>query len=275
MIHILQHLTHKPVAFLVKDFKTAISYRLNFIQQFLGVFLNIALFYMLSKLMSTKDTALLNEYGGSYFPFVLIGLAFSDYFSVTTESFSAEVRQAQVVGTLETLLLTPTSYTTIIFSTFIYKLLYTSFRLILYFLLGSTIFGAEFHLESPFLLLFTFVLTLLPFIGIGLLSAAFIIVLKQGSPISYLIYISSSLLGGVMYPVSLLPDWLEPVARVLPITYGLEAMRQILINGVEPADMASHLVILVLFSLVVIVGGIGAFVYSIRLAKKEGSLLHY
>lgn len=39
------------------------------------------------------------------------------------------------------------------------------------------------------------------------------------------------LLCGAIFPVPVLPDWLEPVAQVFPITYWLEAMRRALLPG--------------------------------------------
>jgi ABC-2 type transport system permease protein len=274
MVSLTQFL-HKPAAFIKKDFRIATSYRLSFFMQFFGVFFSSTIFFMISQMIGTEKLPSLAQYGSDYFTFLLVGIALTDYFSVATSAFAAEIREAQVVGTLESLLVTPTSITTILLSSFLYKLLISSVRIFLYFLVGITLFGANLNLNNLPAIVTTFLLILLPFIGIGLISAAFIIVLKRGSPVSALVSISSGLLGGVLYPVQVLPDWIKPVSQLLPITHGLEAMRQILINNGGFAEISQHLLILFCFTLLFMGGGIISIIMAVRIARKEGSLLHY
>jgi ABC-2 type transport system permease protein len=270
-----RHILSKPFAFLQRDFRIAASYRLQFITQFLSVFLTTCSFFLVSKMLSGQEISFLEPYGGNYFPFVLIGVTLTDYLTISTDSFASEIRSAQMVGTLESLLVTPTSLNTILLSSFTYKLISTSFRIALYFLLGIFVFGIEFQDVNLFLLALTFFLTLLPFIGLGLLSAAFIIVFKQGSPISMLMAMSSGLLSGVLYPVTVLPLWLKPLSVMLPITHGLEAIRQILLQGAVLADIADRLFYLSLFSIILLSIGLYSIHKALHLAKQEGSLLHY
>ena len=86
---------------------------------------------------------------------------------------------------------------------------------------------------------------------------------------------ASGLLGGVFYPVDILPAWLVPFSQLLPITHALEAMRQILLNGVSFAFVWEQALILVLFSAILIPMGLAAFGYGLKIAKREGSLLYY
>lgn len=265
----------KPLAFLKRDFKIAVSYRLQFIMQSFGILLTTSSFFLISQLFNGQNISQLAPYGGDYFPFVLIGIALTDYLTISTNSFATEIRNAQVMGTLEALLVTPTHITTILLSSFVYKLLSTSFRTLLYLLLGTFVFGTTFQ-DVHFLPLFiSFILTLLPFIGLGLLSAAFIIVFKRGSPISMFMAMSGSLLGGVLYPVTVLPSWLKPVSSLLPITHGLEAMRQVLMQSATLQDIASQLYYLALFSIIFLVIGIYSTHKALKIARQEGSLLHY
>lgn len=274
-MELLRELVCKPLAFIARDFRIAASYRLQFIMQGTGVLFTSTLFFMLARMIGDQKLASLESYGGDYFSFLLIGVAVTDYLSLSTSSFAAEIRSGQTVGTLESLLVSPTSIMTILFSSYLYKLLSTSFRLLFYFLLGFFVFQVRFQPGSVVALVLAFLLLLLPFIGIGLLSAAFIIVLKQGSPVSFLLNVSSGLLGGAMYPVAVLPDWLQPVSKILPITHGLEALRQVLLNGAGVRDISAELFILAVFSVVFLAGGVISILFAVRIAKKEGSLLHY
>ncbi len=265
----------KPIAFFKRDFKTATSYRLQYASQGFGIILTTFSFFLLSKLFAGNAITELEPYGGDYFSFVLIGIALTDYFTISTSAFSTEIRTSQMVGTLESLLVTPTSILTILLSSYFYKLFSTSFRILFYIFIGYFVFGMLLQPLNIFALISAFILTLLPFFGLGLVSAAFIIVFKQGNPIGGLMAMSSGLLGGVMYPVSLLPGWLKPFSVVLPITHGLEAIRQVLLNGAGITDISQQLLILAVLSIFSLATGVVSIYYGLKIAKKEGSLLHY
>jgi ABC-2 type transport system permease protein len=270
-----QKLFAKPIAFFKRDFKIAASYRMNFLTQGFGIILTTFSFFLLSKMFAGNEISQLEPYGGDYFSFVLIGIALTDYFTISTNTFANEIRTSQIVGTLESLLITPTSIVTILLSSYVYKLFSTSFRIIFYLVVGLFLFDMLNHPVDIVALTVAFLLTLLPFFGLGLMSASFIIVFKQGNPIGGLMTMSSGLLGGVMYPVSVLPDWLTPFSMVLPITHGLEAIRQVLLNGVGISSIYKQLLILGILSFFSLATGMFSIYYGLKIAKKEGSLLHY
>ncbi|MDA3971873.1 MAG: hypothetical protein PF442_11040 [Desulfobulbaceae bacterium] len=117
---------------------------------------------------------------------------------------ASEIRKAQMIGTFETMLNTPPRPATLLFCSLLYNYLFTTTRISLYFLVGVFIFGLQLQMNHPFILLLTVVMSILPFVGIGLISAGFIIVFKQGSPANWISSISG-LLAGVMCPVTVLP----------------------------------------------------------------------
>ena len=267
----------KPLAFLRRDFLTALSYRTSFAIQIVGILISTLTFYFLSRLVGRGMANQLAPYGGDYFAFVLIGVATTDYLTVSLSGFASEIRQAQVLGTLEALLVTPTSVSTILMSSCLYSFLQTSLRVLLYLGAGVLLFGLKLTITLSGLMAVVVILalTIISFIGIGMTSAAFIIVFKQGSPIAWLVGTASGLLGGVLYPVNVLPGWIEPFSFLLPITHALEAMRQIMLNGVGLAAVNSQAKALTLFALVLFPLGLIAFAYGLRQARKEGSLVHY
>lgn len=265
----------KFLAFLKRDVQIDLSYKLRFLMQFVGIFFSTALTFFVSELIGSSISNKLAGYGGDYFSFVIVGIALTDYLSVSLEQFSNEIRSAQLEGTLETLLVTPTSVYTVLFSSSLYNFFLTSLRVMVYILLGLLLFGLKLHLTSILALVVLMILTIGSFAGIGLISAAFILVLKQGSPLPLLVTTASGLLGGVFYPVDILPAWLVPVSQLLPITHALEAMRQILLNGASFAFISEKVLILVFFSAILIPMGLAAFGYGLKIAKREGSLLYY
>jgi ABC-2 type transport system permease protein len=54
-----------------------------------------------------------------------------------------------------------------------------------------------------------------------------------------IVIVPQALLGGVFWPVERLPEVLQAVARVLPVTYAVDALREVMLKG---ADLTSTLV---------------------------------
>ena len=266
---------NKPLAIFKRDFLLAISYRFQFVMQLIGILISSLMFFFLSRLIGTGMEDQLAPYGGDYFAFVLIGVAFGDYLTLSLGSFAKEIRNAQVLGTLEALLVTPTSVVTILFSSCLYNFTFTSIRIFLYLIVGVFLFGMQLHVTSLPAFFIIFILTILAFSGVGLISAAFIIVFKQGSPVTWVMTTASGLIGGILYPVSVLPPWLEPFSNLLPITHALEAMRQILLSGASLRNVLPQAQILLYFTIILLPLGLISFRYGLKLARKEGSLVHY
>jgi ABC-2 type transport system permease protein len=265
----------KPLAFVKRDFLIAISYRLKFVFQMGNIFVSVIMLFFLSKLVGGAARDKLAAYGGDYFSFVLIGVAFADYLTISLNNFAAKIRTAQLQGTLEALLVTPSSVATILLSSSLYDFLFSSMRVLVYLVVGLLIFGMNIQINSFVSFIIVLVLTISSFAGIGFISAAFIIAFKQGSPIGLLAGISSSLLGGVFYPISVLPAWLKPISHLLPITHGLEAMRRILLKGASMFEVRDQISALCLFAIILFPLGLGIFSRGLKMARRDGSLIHY
>ena len=111
---------YKPVVFLCRDFIIASGYRLEFFIQLAGIIVSTFMFFSLSQLINQSGSLYLTDYGGDYFSFLLIGVALSDFLFISVNTFAKEVRSAQMAGTFEAMLVTPTSISTILFSSYLY-----------------------------------------------------------------------------------------------------------------------------------------------------------
>jgi ABC-2 type transport system permease protein len=268
-------LVRKPLLFLWRDFRMQMSYRLSFLLQFFGMLFSSASFYFVSQLLGVGAAQYMSGYGGDYFSFVLIGIAFVGYQGVALHAFSGVVRSAQSAGTLEAMLVTPTRLSTILFSSSLWNFVFTSFRVLLYILLGMFVFGADLRNANVLAGLVVLCLTIVTLGGIGILSACFIMVFKRGNPVDFLFSSLSALLGGVYYPVEVLPDWLQILARFFPLTYSLEAMRRALLTGESLADLWREVAVLAAFSVLLLPLSLIAFRYAVRQAKRDGSLTQF
>ncbi|MFZ2199074.1 MAG: ABC transporter permease [Thermodesulfovibrionales bacterium] len=268
-------LLKKPLIFLWRDFIEETSYKLSFAMSIFGILSSTLVYFFLSKLLGDAGLKFLQPYGGNYFSFVLIGVAFFSYLGVSVKGISNSIREGQKLGTLEALLVTQTEIPTIIVSSSLYSFLWASFKVAVYLFLGIVLFGIDIghaNLAGAFLIL---ILTITSFISFGIISASFVMVLKKGDPVGWLFTSLSALLGGLYYPVSVLPDWLQHLSYVLPVTYALEGMRLALLKGYSFHELFPNIIALVLFSCIMIPLSIVIFGYAVKRAKEEGSLTHY
>lgn len=119
------------------------------------------------------------------------------------------------------------------------------------------------------------ILTLISFCALGIISASFIIVFKRGDPIAWVITTIFSLLGGVYYPVTILPEPLQKLSSLLPITYSLNGIRTALLTDSGWSALFPNIIALLIFIAILLPIGIIAFNYAINKAKISGSLLQY
>ena len=61
-----------------------------------------------------------------------------------------------------------------------------------------------------------------------------------------LVIVPQGLLSGIFWPVESLPDVLQPISYVLPVTYGIEGLREVLIKGAGLGDPTVQLDLLML-----------------------------
>ena len=83
------------------------------------------------------------------------------------------------------------------------------------------------------------------------------------------------MLGGVYYPITVLPEWLQRFSYVLPITYSLEGMRLALLRGYSWRQLSPNIYALIVFSVIMLPISVLVFRYAIRKAKMDGSLAQY
>ena len=262
-------------AFLTRDLRQTLSYRFAFFLDIAGVFFNAATFYFMSRLIDPSAHAGLSQYGGDYFPFVLIGIAFSTYQTAGLTSFSQSLRQEQFVGTMESVLVSPIRIPTFLSGSALWDFLYATVEVAFYFILAFAIFGVALPNAAVLPALAALILTLSAFMGLGVLAAAFILRFKRGNPVAWLIATASELLGGVYFPVNLLPDWLKGVAEWVPMKHALDALRGSLLLGHGFDRIGGSLLFLGIFSFVAWAAGIGAFSWALKKAQDDGTLGHY
>lgn len=261
-------------AFLRRDFREAVTYKFSFVSSLFGIILPLATFYFVAKLVPPGSPSL-GPFGGDYFAFAVVGVAFSGLLGMFQEGLSSVVRSAQLSGTLEALLVTPVPIPVILFGSSLYSLLFQVFRTLLHLAVAAAFFGLAFGRVSAAGVAAVGLLTVVCFLSVGVLSASFILVYKTGNPFSWIMGTVSGLLGGVVFPVSLLPPWIRWVSSLLPVTYALDGMRKSLLASAPFRAVLPDVAALAAFDVLLVPLSLAAFRLAVRKAKKDGTLSHY
>lgn len=259
-------------AFVIRDFQLEVSYRMAFFLRVLTILIVVTIAYYLSRIFTSQ---------AEFFPnwrdplaAWITGLAVLNYFMTNFSSLATAIRSEQLQGTLESVLMTPISVPGLIVASstlnFIEATLYSS----LYLVFGAVFFGVTY--QGSYLLAFLIlILTTMVFASLGILSASFAIVFKKGDPIAVLAGTGTAVFSGVFFPPQLLPEAMQKISRLLPATYGLEAIRGVLIENNGLNEARGPIITLLIFLTILLPISLWIFSRAVRRAKREGSLIQY
>jgi ABC-2 type transport system permease protein len=265
----------KAAAIYKRDRRLALSYDMAFIIQWLQIIIQIVSFFFIATLIGHGQHFGLTGKVIPYFSYVVVNLAFVRFQLTALQAFQTAIRGDQMLGTLEVVLVTPTSLPTVVLSTGLWGFTLTAAQVTIALLTGVLL-GLK--LDINFLTTIVFlVLTIACMSPLGVMAASTIMIFKQNAPTQFVAGSAAMLLGGVLYPVSKLPVWLQHVSWFLPITHSLEGIRAGLLEGVPLSNpivagdamwLAAATAILMPISLLV-------FARSVNTARRDGTLGHY
>jgi len=262
-------------SFLVRDYRTEVSYRFSFILNLSGILFSAFTFFYISQLIGEAANPYLQEFDGDYFSFVIIGIAFSGYFGVGLTGYSRALREAQTTGTLEAMIMTPLPMPTLVIGSALWSYVMTTLRVFVFLLLGVVVFGLDLSGANALAALVILLLSIVAFASIGIIAAGIIMIIKRGEPLTSLFGAFANLVGGIYYPVAILPEGLQFVARLIPITYAVRGMRLALLNGASWPELLPDIVALLIFIVVLFPLALLVFHWAVERARVDGSLAHY
>ena len=260
--------------FFWRDLLIASTYRTVFILESVEALFGAAMFYYVARFVDSPQLESALPQAGGYFAFSLVGFVFLDYLNVSLDTFDRSLQEARDNGTLEHLLVTQTSLPALVTGSAIYPFAVTTVRIAIYIAWGALLFhfplGAA-NWPGVFAILLA---TLLAFCGLGILSASYLLLFKRGNPAKWFVLGISSVTGGTLFPVSILPNWLQFVAHLNPVTYALDGMRTALLGNAGFVALLYPLGVLLGFAVVLMPVSMLTFSWALRRTKMNGTLTH-
>ncbi len=260
----------KITAFIKRDFLIEKNYKLSFFMKIAGMSLYICIFYFMGFWLDSSGSA----FGGRFFINIFLGIVFANLLLVPLNCFSESLRKEQLLGTLENLSLAPGSTLRLFAAASSYPLLLGIFETVFY--LAALFFIVPGGSFAPALLFTGIILGLTSMAVLGILSASFILAFKRGDPVNFLLNAGLTLLGGVFFPVNVLPGWLLKLALLNPVTHALGIIRY----GFGLGYMASgslkiSVLYLITFSVAGLIIAVLIFNKALYYSRKTGSLGKY
>ena len=192
-----------------------------------------------------------NEYGDAE------DIEFIDYFAPGIVSYSIMMVTVMISiilfvgerrdGTLQRLLISPASETEIVIG---YAMAFGVIGLIQsVVILSAAVLIFDVNIAgSVFLALFVVILLAIGHQGLGILLSSAAKNELQAIQFIPLIVFPSVLLAGLFWPVESIPSFLQPLAYVIPLKYGIDAERSIMLRGWGIAEVWPEITILILFA---------------------------
>jgi len=261
-------------ALFLRDMRIALSYRAGFALTTFGAVVNTLAIYFLSEAFGNVAAPAIAPYGNAYFGFAIIGVALTNLMAVGMSGMSGRIREGQMTGTLEIMLMSPNRLAVLLIGSTLWSHLLAVITMIPY-AIAAVLLGLDVTRVNLPVAILSFVLAVVSFNALGLLAASFVILIKSGDPVTWVVSTASVLLAGVFYPTSVLPDWMQVLGRLLPLTYALELLRGSLLRGEGFATLGPAFVGLAILTVLLLGIGLVATRQAIRIALRDGSLSYY
>ena len=260
------------LAFVRRELATYASYRAKLALGLASLVLSLVTFSFVGRVVAGAGNGFVEQYGMSYSSFALVGIFVHSLAVSGLHSFRSAVRREQLQGTLELLLTTRLPSPVLVALAGAGELVITVLGGAALMAGGAALIGLDLRLSPS--LAGALGLYLLVMCGVGLASAGVIMVSKEGEPISWAVSGATGLLGGVYFPVGMLPGWLQAGARALPTTHALAVARYGSEGATAPGSSGS-LLFLAVSAAVSLAAGLAVLEWGCRRARNAGTLGQY
>jgi ABC-2 type transport system permease protein len=265
----------KVPAFFRRDLLVLWSYRAAFFSDWANLFVQVLVFYFVSRLVPADALPKFEGRPVTYFEFVAVALILTTFMQVSLSRLVGVVQREQLMGTLDSLFVTPTAPITFMFGSVAYDLLYVPIRTAVFMLIAGGILGVDFNLAG---LLPTAVILLvfIPFTwGLGVISAALVLTFKRGSASLGIVVTALTLGSGAYFPVQYLPGWVQSLTQANPITIALGAGRHALLGSADWSMIWSSAAALIPWAVGSLAAGTWAFRLALKRERRRGTMGMY
>ena len=212
-----------------------------------------------------------------YVGFVVVGGAMTAFWLNVLWSMSSQLYWEKESGNLALYIMAPNSMMAILLGMAVGGIVATALRAAAILLVGSLLFHVQYAVGSLPALAVVFLLTLAALYGLGMMSASlFLLWGREAWHLANLAQEPIYLLSGFYFPVKNLGFWVAVAASIIPLTLGLDAMRQLLFPSGAALGLLMvrvEVAVLAVLCVLFLVAARWLLGYMERMAIREGRLL--
>ena len=211
-----------------------------------------------------------------YVGFVVIGGAMTAFWMNVLWSMSSQLYWEKEQGNLALYIMAPNSLMAVLLGMALGGMVATALRAAAIVVLGTFLFNVQFTVTSFSQLFAVFLLAMTALYGMGMMSASlFLLLSREAWHISNLAQEPIYLASGFYFPIKSFNFYIAAAASFIPLTLGLDAMRQLIFpSGASLGflNVSVEITVLIVLCVVFLVGAKFLLDYMERLAIREGRI---
>jgi ABC-2 type transport system permease protein len=236
----------------------------------------VGVWYFTARFLNAGASASVAQYGGNYLAYVMVGVLLNQVCLAALNGPFTTISEAFWDKRLETYRLSIHG----IWANLLgrlgwnvgFSLVLQGLALVVLLMIG----GLDLHagINLPLVVL-AIVMLVAANAGLGVAGASlfFLLEVKSGQdPITWAYRYLVMLVSGLYVPLAVLPGWLRAIGAVLPQTYGLSAVRALVLTGADAQLVAGSLLGLLITTALACVGGFGLFHWALRRAERGNGI---
>jgi len=205
--------------------------------------------------------------------YLLIGTLVWRYLSIVFDAISEMIAWERWEGTIEYTFMAPVSRLTHMLGQTVFSLAWGMFFTGVIFGVVALLFDVDLSNANLAGASLVMLAASLSFIGFGIVAAVLPLLFpERGAQMTNVVQALLLLVSGVYYPITVLPGWMQAVARVSPATYALSAMRAAILENASWTLLIKDVLLLTIMGLAMIPIGLWVFSKAETYAKRTGKL---
>jgi ABC-2 type transport system permease protein len=257
-----------------KDWKQYWRYPLNAMSTVFQPVIWLAPVYFMGKAFSINGQALgFAQYSGTsdYMSFLILGAILGNFINAVFWGMGYALKNDMDSGVMESNWLTPVPRLLILVGRSLTNLFVTALTSLGMLIVCKLLFGF-----NPTGDVWKAVAAIIPMLiglyGFGFAFAGLVLLLRESNTLVDTSAFLVQVFSGADFPVTVLPKWLLPISLLLPLTYGLDAVRGLLLKTNTLLSIGAEIALLILFMFVMLWFGSWIFQRVERRVRTLGTL---
>lgn len=205
--------------------------------------------------------------------YLLIGTLIWSYLSMIFDLLSETVSWERWEGTIEYTFMSPASRAAQLVGMGVYAVLYGIVRMVIMLGVISLFFDMSLGDANYLGALGMLAICSVSLVGFGMVAAVMpLLSPEKGQQVTSIVTAVLLLVSGIYYEVDVLPGWLQPLSVISPVTYALDGIRDMLLDGASFASQWENVWPLLIMGLIFPPLGLWLFHEGEMFAKRTGRL---